>query len=338
MTERKAATAAFLAQAGWEGSASSLLAGDASARRYLRLSHRDETAVLMDAPPAAAAETRAFIRIAGHLAGLGYSPPRILAAAPEAGLVLLEDLGDAHLACMAAADPDTEAVLYAAATDFLADLHRHAPPPALPLLDPPKLAELALLALDCWRGAFAAPLPVAEAEAFRAALEDTFVRLAPETPVLVLRDFHGENLLWLPQRHGHARLGLLDFQDAMQGHAGYDLISLLDDARRDMPPDLRAGLLRRYIAATGQEAARFTAAAAALAVARHLRILGIFTRLCLRDGKPQYLAHLSRVWGQLQHALAHPELAGLARICHDLLPAPTPQRLQTLRERCARKP
>jgi aminoglycoside/choline kinase family phosphotransferase len=138
----------------------------------------------------------------------------------------------------------------------------------------------------------------------------------------VLRDYHAENLIWLPRRAGHARVGMLDYQDMLLGHPAYDLVSLLEDARRDTSPELRAAMLARYLAWSGAEPEAFAAAAHTLAAQRNLKILGLFTRLCRRDGKPRYLAHLPRVWGHLSRDLAHPALAPLAAFVARHLPAP----------------
>jgi aminoglycoside/choline kinase family phosphotransferase len=152
--------------------------------------------------------------------------------------------------------------------------------------------------------------------------------------VLILRDYHAENLLWLPDRIGVARVGLLDFQLAQMGQPGYDLVSLCQDARRDAGLGVAAAAVRHYLDLTGQGAATLDAGLAVLGAQRALRILGIFARLCLLGGKPGYVALIPRVWGQLQQNLSHPALAGLAPICHRLLPEPTPERLERIRAQC----
>lgn len=321
--ERGQRIAAFIAAAGWGAARREPLAGDASARVYTRL-HRDGmTAVLMDAPPPGE-DVRPFLRIARHLAGLGLSPPEVLAADREAGLLLLADLGDALFSRLIDADPAAAAPLYAAAADMLAALHRHPPPADLPAYAGPLLGAQAALVLESY-----APAPEARDD-FAAAVAEACARLAPGAPVLMLRDLHAENLIWLPQRAGVARVGLLDFQDAMAGHPAYDLVSLLQDARRDVPPALTAATTARYLAATGQAPEAFAAATAALGALRQLRILGVFARLA-RAGKPGYLRHMPRVWDHLQACLAHPELAGLRRLVDRLVPPPTPDRLEALR-------
>jgi aminoglycoside/choline kinase family phosphotransferase len=140
----------------------------------------------------------------------------------------------------------------------------------------------------------------------------------------VLRDYHAENLIWLPERAGHARVGMLDFQDMLIGHPAYDLVSLLEDARRDVSPDLRAAMLARYLARSGAEPEVFGYAAHALSAQRNLKIIGLFTRLCRRDGKPLYLGYLPRVWAHLTRDLAHPMLSPLRAFVTRHVPEPVP--------------
>jgi aminoglycoside/choline kinase family phosphotransferase len=323
--ERQGSIDAFLAAAGWGAAARAALAGDASARRYLRLKRaQGETAVLMDAAPAAAGPVGPFLRIAGHLARLGFSVPAVIAADAAAGLVLLEDLGDGLFARLADAEPQSTPTLYAAATDLLAALHAHPPPADLPAYAGALLGEQAALVLETY-----APQPQARAE-LAEAVTKVCGRLAPGAPVLMLRDFHAENLFWLPGRAGVARVGLIDFQDAMAGHPAYDLISLLQDARRDVDPALAAACSARYCAATRADPEAFATACAALGALRQLRILGVFARLA-QGGKPRYLDFMPRVWGHLQACLAHPDLAELRALVDRLVPAPDPVRLEALR-------
>jgi len=172
-------------------------------------------------------------------------------------------------------------------------------------------------------------------EQFCAVLEPLLTCHAAAADVLILRDYHAENLLWLPERAGLARVGLLDFQDALEGHRAYDLVSLLQDARRDVSNRVESAMLERYIAATGQDAESFITAYRLLGAQRNLRILGVFARLCLRDSKPRYLDLIPRVWAYLQRDLEHPALSPLRPILADALPAPTPSILARLKDQCA---
>ncbi|MCR8549594.1 phosphotransferase [Salipiger sp. P9] len=321
-------SAAFLARAGWDAARAMPLAGDASARRYTRLARGGETAILMEDPEG---DTALFARLARHLTALGLSAPRILAEAP--GLLLLEDLGDGLIARLAT-DPETEKRLYIAATDALIALHRHAPPAELPQADPPRLAAMTDLAFDCY-AAGAGHRPAADAARICAGAFETALRQhAADTDVMILRDFHAENILWLPARAGAARAGLLDFQDALQGHRAYDLVSLIEDARRDVLPETAEAVIRHYLDATGLPDAPFRSALAVLGAQRNLRILGVFARLAASRGKPHYIDLIPRVWGHLQSDLSHPALAGIATLLQETLPAPTPERLQRLKTPC----
>ncbi|WP_212522928.1 phosphotransferase [Actibacterium sp. MT2.3-13A] len=337
--ERGVLIDAFLARAGWAGAARVVLAGDASNRRYDRLTDpaAGASAVLMDAPPETGEDVRPFVRIARHLRGLGLSAPEILAEDADRGLLLLEDLGDALYARAIAADPGLETPLYECAIDLLAELHRHPAPADLAAYDPATMAPLGALPFDWYLPAVAAAAP-GEKQAFQAELETILARYCDDTSVLAQRDYHAENLIWLPGRAGIARVGLLDFQDGMAGHPAYDLVSLLEDARRDVPAALQQAMIARYIAATGVGRAAFAAAYACLGAQRNLRILGVFARLCIRDGKPHYVDLMPRVWDHLQHDLAHPALAGLRERVARLIPAPDAEIRERIKARCPTTP
>lgn len=334
MTDRAAQIAAFLTRIGWGTAKRAPLAGDASPRRYERLTLGGQTRVLMDAPPDRGEDVRPFVTIARHLSGLGLSAPAIHAEEAANGFLLLEDLGDDLYARLIPQSPALEPELYAAAVDVLAEIQRHPPPTGLPDYDAPAMVETASLALD-WYAPAAGGAP--DATAFRAELADLLTTHAGGPQVVTLRDYHAENLIWLPDRDSLARVGLLDFQNAELCHPAYDLISLLEDARRDVSADLDAAMRARFAAATGIAPESLAVAAATLGAQRNLRILGVFVRLWLRDGKPRYLLLLPRVWGHLQRDLAHPALARLAGIVAAGLPAPSPQVIERIRQ-CAPRP
>ena len=334
MADRMAQIRAFLDQTDWRDATSAPLAGDASNRKYLRLTRPSgESAVLMDAAPESGEDTRPFLRIARYLCAQNLSAPQIYAHDEARGLLLLEDLGDALYARVVAADPSLEIPLYNAAPDMLLDLHQCAPPD-LPAYDAGLMTDMAALAFDWYAVGAGHAAPEARQE-FHAAMHAALSQHAPETDVIILRDFHAENLLWLPDRTGVARVGLLDFQDAMLGHRAYDLLSMLQDARRDVPPSVEAEMIARYVATSGVDPKRFDAAYHCLAAQRNLRILGVFARLCLKDGKPGYIDLIPRVWGLLQRDLTHPALANITRIVNAALPSPTPETLQILKSKCA---
>jgi len=336
MAERAAEIAGFLSRSGWGAADRRHLAGDASDRRYERLRLGAATAVLMDNPPGGADDPTAFASMARYLRALGLSAPAILAEDLPQGLLLLEDLGDDLFARLLTADPAREAELYAPAVDVLLHLHSAPPPAGLPNLSAEDWAKAAGFALDWY--AFAATGAAPDGAAFHAALSAALTTYADGPRVLILRDFHAENLLWLPGREGLAWVGLLDFQLGQLGQPGYDLVSLLQDARRDVRPGTEAGMVARFATASGADPERFAAQYATLGAQRALRILGVFARLCLVAGKPQYLRLIPRVWGQLQQNLAHPALADLRRICDRILPVPTPEILQKIEAQCLTTP
>jgi len=319
--------AAFLAREGWRAAERHPLAGDASARRYQRLRRGSARAILMDVPPASGLDVVPFLAVTRWLRAGGFSAPEVLAADPARGLVLLEDFGDDLLARLCAEDPGREPGLYAAAVDLLADLQR-LPPPAgdwtPPPYDMPVLLREARLFVEWYLpAATGCPVPSGVASEFDALARAAFAPVARPT-VPIYRDYHAENLIWLPERRGHARVGLLDYQDMLVGHPAYDLASLLEDARRDVPPELRAAMLARYAARSGRDAEAVADATATLAAQRNLKIMGLFTRLCRRDGKARYLGYLPRVWAHLARDLAHPPLAPLAAFVARHAPAPEP--------------
>jgi len=330
VTDRQGLIDAFLQKQGWDPARRGRLAGDASFRRYDRLAENDRRAVLMDAPPPQE-DVRPFIAMAEHLLGLGYSAPAILGRDVADGLLLLEDLGDDTFTRLLGQGVDEES-LYALAIDLLADLHNRgatAIPAGLPAYDDERLLTEALLLTDWYLPEMLGePLPTPEREAYIALWRELFpvARQVPET--LVLRDFHVDNLMRL-DRPGLAACGLLDFQDAVAGPLTYDLMSLLEDARRDIDPGLIARMRTRYLAATGLDAEAFDASWAVLAAQRHAKVIGIFTRLCRRDGKPLYLGHIPRLWRLLERAAATPGLESLRNWIDRVIPpdrrgVPTP--------------
>lgn len=336
MTDRRAASDRFRTKAGWGSASRQFLAGDASDRSYDRLSLNGRTAVLMDAPPGKGDDTATFAAIAGHLASLGLSPPAILAADHDQGFLLLEDLGDGLFARLIAADPSREAALYAAATDVLVRLQADPAPKHLPDLSARDWAEAASFALSWY--AFAASGEAPDPAMFETVLADLIRKHADGPRTIILRDYHAENLLWLPDRTGTARVGLLDFQLAQMGQPGYDLVSLLQDARRDVSTETEAAMIARFCTAKGFAPSDFAPAYCTLGAQRALRIIGIFARLCLKGGKPAYIPLIPRVWGQLQRNLAHPALAPLATICRAILPEPTTTTLQRITAQCGQHP
>jgi hypothetical protein len=267
--------------------------------------HEDRTAVLMDAPPPHE-DPRPFIAVAEWLVARGLSAPEILARDLEKGLLLLGDFGDWRLREWLDDNPAAERELYERATDVLVHLHQHPPMDGLPVHGLEQwLTELELFT-DWYCPAVGVDVDV---DAYRAAWTAVLAPVAEDGlgPVTVLRDYHAENIMLVGEREGVAHFGLLDFQDALAGHPAYDLASVLEDARRDVPPEIERAMIDRYVLATGHGEA-FERAYWGLAAQRNTRILGVFTRLWKRDNKPHYRRFQPRMWGLLERDLAQPHL------------------------------
>jgi hypothetical protein len=291
----------FLASCGWGGAEILPLAGDASFRRYFRVVDGRRSAVLMDAPPPHE-DPRPFIAVAEWLIGRGLSAPEILARDLDKGLLLLGDFGSARLRETLDTDPHRERELYELATDVLVHLHGHPPMPGLKPHGLDQWLEELKLFTEWYCPAVGADVDLAGYDmAWRRVLER--VDSDGLGPVTVLRDYHAENIMLVEGRDGVAHLGLLDFQDALAGHPAYDLASVLEDARRDVPPGTERAMIDRYIGATGHGEA-FEHAYWALAAQRNTRILGVFTRLWKRDNKPGYRRFQPRMWGLLERDLS----------------------------------
>lgn len=297
----------FLDKAGWSGAKIEPLAGDASFRRYFRVRRDGETAMLMDAPPPEE-DPRPFLRAARWLDENGMRAPRILAESPARGLVLLEDFGEARMRDYLDQWPDDEDAVYRTAVDALVELHTLPPGPftAYGLAEYQREAKLLVDWYCPARNLYV------DGPGYAAAWEEVLSPLLPrQRPgVTVLRDYHAENIMLLGALQ---KQGLLDFQDALVGHPAYDLVSLLQDARRDVAPDLEQGMLERYLTRTGSDTETFLADYARLGAQRNAKIVGIFVRLNQRDGKPRYLNYIPRVWRLLERDLAHPALAPVAK-------------------------
>ena len=339
--DRMATVRQFISQSGYSGALRAKLKGDASTRIYERLALGDKHAILMnsprrpDGPPVRdgkpynaiahlADNVMPFVAMANGLRQHGFSSPEIYHADLDQGLLILEDLGDEGIVSGEPPAPIRER--YETAVDALLALHGKRLPDVLPVAphiehripsyDMSALLIEAELLLDWFLPRLQAPMPDSERVSFRRLWRE-LLQPAIEAPATwVLRDFHSPNLLWLAGRKEIARLGLLDFQDAVMGPGAYDVASLLQDARVDIPEQLELALLGRYVRGRRQSDPEFDPASfikiyVTLAAQRASKILGIFARLDLRDGKPQYLRHMPRVWGYLQRSLGHPALESL---------------------------
>jgi tRNA threonylcarbamoyl adenosine modification protein YjeE len=346
----------FLEHAGFSGAERRRIQGDASTRSYERLTAGDRQAILMisprrtDGPPVRngrtysaiahlAEDTLPFVAIASGLRERGFSAPEIYQADLEHGFLVIEDLGSEGFVRGDPPAPIEER--YGAAVDALVELHGRSLPASfeispgveyqVPHYDMDAFLIEAELLPDWYLPHVAVDVSDAQREAFVALWRDALEPVMAVDPTLVLRDFHSPNLLWLPQREGIRRVGLLDFQDALIGPPAYDLASLLQDARVDVPEMVEIAQLGRYARARHQadpnfDAPVFVKTYAALATQRATKILGIFARLNRRDGNPQYLRHMPRVWAYLQRSLEHPALASLKAWYRANVPAPDSNR------------
>ena len=343
---RMAATAEFVASSDWQGATRTYFQGDASIRRYERLIRSEgANALLMDMPAKAddaplqdgksysalvhlAEDVRAVVAMTQALRGIGLNAPEIYAHDIANGLLLIEDFGDRVFGSLPLDGDDIEQA-YEVACDVLVHLSQCDCPARLPL---PRSGEHVLhryagdtlyleagLVLDWFWSMLRPDIPDPSVrDAFTDTFTTAFTHLASHRDVWVMRDFHSPNLLWLPERQGLHRIGLIDYQDALIGHPAYDLVSLLQDARIDVSREREAKFLDYYLAQRRErdaefDAEAFRAAYAVLGAQRCSKILGIFARLDRRDGKPNYLRHIPRVSDYLERNLSHPVLSDLKR-------------------------
>jgi tRNA threonylcarbamoyl adenosine modification protein YjeE len=344
----------FLTDAGYADAERRRMAGDASTRSYARLVGDGGVVILMNSPPRPdgpaiydgrsysaavhlAEDVKPFVAIANGLRERGFSAPSIHHADLDAGFLIIEDFGSAGF--VEGDPPRPIAERYETAAVALAALHREALPEILPLA--PQIAyvmptfdtdallvEIGLMLEWYLPDRGAEPTDNMHAE-FVMMWRDLLGKPAATAKTWVMRDFHSPNLIWLDERSGTARVGIIDFQDAVLGPAAYDLVSLLQDARIDIPEQLELALLTRYIKARRAaddtfDPANFAELYAIMSAQRNTRLLGTFARLNRRDGKPQYLRHQSRIWTYLNRSLAHPVLSRLREWYSANVPPPAP--------------
>lgn len=294
----------FLIGSGWVGARKTSVAGDLSSRTYQRLKLGAHSAILMDAG-VDVASTQQFVGVSEWLNTNGYSAPKTLAHDPNNAMILLDDFGDEPLSKRHDVEEQMSLCLI-----FLADIRQKATP-ALPCPSSAELAEMTELASHYPGADFNA------LKRFRAHLSGCIEKvMSGVQPTVSLRDFHADNIMWLAERDGIARLGLLDFQDAFLTHPVYDLVSLLTDARREVSSKSRQALILEYAKVTGDDLVDLQEAFAVFSVQRNLRILGIFSRAALEHGKTHHVPNLPRVYGYLIEALGH---AAFKDVANDLL-------------------
>ncbi|MEM9877645.1 MAG: phosphotransferase [Pseudomonadota bacterium] len=310
---RSALLDAFLAQHRWAAAQREPLPQDASTRSYSRLSHADRTALVMDAPPETETKTAAFVRVAEALSRHQLSAPKVYAADLEHGFLLIEDFGQASFARVLSAQPDRQSSLYQSAGDVVQALNGVELSSASRYDAAELKRELEVFCDHWWPDAFGAGMPKHVRRDFYACWAEPLRLLeaaACQYPALTLRDFHVDNLFDLPGRAGPASVGLIDFQDALTGHAAYDLVSLLQDARRDVPRAVQSSVLAQVDAALNLP--DFKTIYTLYGAQRALKILGVFVRLANQHQKPAYRQHLPRTWRRVMMNLGEPKLADLA--------------------------
>lgn len=333
MSNRSDLISNFIASTSFSGATQTALASDASKRSYIRLvdPNSSATALVMNAPPEAGEDVRPFVKVTQFLRGLGLSAPEIYAEDTEAGFLLIEDFGDRLFANECAANPELEHGLYVKACQILVNLHD-----AKKILDVPDYSldvyeTEAKLLTDWYLPATGSGYHRKEHNEYAELVRALCHKLDTKRKVTVMRDYHAENLMLLDHHTGLQSIGLLDYQDALIGHPAYDLVSLLQDARRDTSPELQDSMVKWFIDTSRQDPETFLRDYAIIGAQRNLKIVGIFARLWLRDGKPSYLDLIPRVWNHLQTDLQHPALFELKEWIAVNVPAPTERVLNAIR-------
>lgn len=316
MTERAELLKVFLQNTRWQDCTSTALPADASARRYHRLHNATESVILMDAPPESGEDVKPFIEIATYLETIGISAPGILKADQDSGYLLLEDLGFDDIIKSLDTNPSCETLLYQAATDVLVHL-RNQKPPSLKSMTPSVGGGMVRIVGEHYVQSNHL------SDDLSGAISEALERHCGPPDILALRDFHAENLIWRPSKSGISRMGVLDFQDAFLAPDGYDLASLVRDARRDVSSECTAQTLRYFAKATSQSFSDVERAVSVLSVQRNLRILGVFGRLIRTKGKTKYINFLPRVWSHILADAQHPVLTRLHGIISKGIPEPT---------------
>ena len=334
MKNREELLQGFLTKSNWENANRHPLASDASGRTYERLYLNSKNAILMNAPYSAGEDVRLFLDVTNMLKELNLSAPIIYNEDIKNGFLLIEDLGDDLFALLCKKAPEIDHEIYGSAVDLLLHIHKNPAPKSLLKYDMNiYLKESKLLTEWYLPAAVSAPLSKSLIDEFHTILHETFSKIPSYNPVLVMRDYHAENLIWLPKRSAIKRVGLLDYQDALAGHPAYDLVSLLEDAGRDTSSDLQKNMLNRYISKTELDAEEFVTAYNLLGAQRNIKIIGIFSRLSLRDKKSSYVNLIPRVWDHLMNNLNHKACSHLKQWISQNVPYPN----HTVRQKLVNK-
>lgn len=327
MDKREEIIQEFLNENGWGKAVREKLFSDASFRHYERLSNGEKSIMLMDAPPEKE-DIKPFVNIDQYLRRCGFSAPQIYAVDEKNGFILLEDLGNNSFTNLLSGNSPisgmyNEQDLYTAAIDTLVQLHRSTHPEKTPDYDYSLLMQECRLMVDWYLPNIGSEIDIKKAgEEYIEIWKDLLSNISYAENVPVLRDYHADNLMWLPGRNGVERVGLLDFQDAVIGSPVYDIVSLLEDARRDVDPETVKVCINRYLKnRKSLDKKEFMSSYATMAAQRNCKIVGIFARLAIRDNKPKYLNYMPRVWGHLLQDIKHPALANLKKWINKYIPA-----------------
>lgn len=317
----------FLRHHGWDDAKTEKITSDASNREYTRLSKKQNTSILMDSDPTTNESIENFIYFTKQLRKQKFSAPKIYGQDICNGLLLLEDLGSDSFANILKSKPHLENQIYQEAINQLIEIRKNKIPHLTRKYDLKILLQEAVLFSE-W---YLSPLRAScESSYLLKILRVTLQETLKQDTTLVLRDYHAENLMWLPDRRNNRRVGLLDYQDALAGNPAYDIASLLKDARREVPKKLQEELIKYFLKKTNLDHAVFSRDYSILSAQRNLKIIGIFSRLSIRDNKSGYLDLIPRVWKNLQDDLKHPSLNELSEFIKSNSPQPTLENLGKL--------
>jgi len=317
----------FLRHHGWDDAKTEKITSDASNRKYTRLFKKQNTSILMDSDPTTNESIENFIYFTKQLRKLKFSAPKIYGQDICNGLLLLEDLGSDSFANILKSKPHLENHIYQEAINQLIEIRKNKIPHLTRKYDLKILLQEAVLFSE-W---YLSPLRASyESSHLLKILRVTLQETLKQDTTLVLRDYHAENLMWLPDRRNNRRVGLLDYQDALAGNPAYDIASLLKDARREVPKKLQEELIKYFLKKTNLDHAVFSRDYSILSAQRNLKIIGIFSRLSIRDNKSGYLDLIPRVWKNLQDDLKHPSLNELSEFIKSNSPQPTLENLGKL--------
>jgi len=317
----------FLRHHGWDDAKTEKITSDASNRKYTRLFKKQNTSILMDSDPTTNESIENFIYFTKQLRKLKFSAPKIYGQDICNGLLLLEDLGSDSFANILKSKPHLENHIYQEAINQLIEIRKNKIPHLTRKYDLKILLQEAVLFSEWYLSPLRASYESSHLlKILRVSLQETL----KQDTTLVLRDYHAENLMWLPDRRNNRRVGLLDYQDALAGNPAYDIASLLKDARREVPKKLQEELIKYFLKKTNLDHAVFSRDYSILSAQRNLKIIGIFSRLSIRDNKSGYLDLIPRVWKNLQDDLKHPSLNELSEFIKSNSPQPTLENLGKL--------